>query len=94
MNILRIYDRTLSYRATAEECGCSPSSVASYVQKRKQGVLGDPFKRPRASIIDPCRAKIEELVAESSGRVRAKAVHRRLHSMGYRGSDRAPCAAR
>ena len=88
MEILRVYDQTLSYRETARQCGCSPHTVIAYVKKRKQGALGDPIKRPRASIIDPYRGKIEELVAESSGKVRAKAVHKRLENMGYRGSDR------
>ncbi|MDE2769388.1 MAG: IS21 family transposase [Chloroflexota bacterium] len=88
MKILQVYDQTLSYRETARQCGCSPHTVIAYVKKRRQGALGDPLKRPRASIIDPYRAKIEELVAESSGKVRAKAVCKRLKNMGYRGSDR------
>lgn len=88
MEILRVYDQTLSYRETARQCGCSPHTVIAYVKKRQQGALGDPLKRPRASIIDPYRGKIEELVNESGGRVRAKAVCKRLKNMGYRGSDR------
>ena len=88
MNILRVYDQTLSYQETARQCGCSPHTVARYVKKRQAGTLGDSIERPRPSIIDPYREKIAELVAASSGRVRAKAVHKRLKNMGYKGSDR------
>ena len=62
MEILKSYDRLGSLRAAAEECGCSHNTVGSYVRKRAQGLLGEPLKRSRPSIVDPYRPKIEEWV--------------------------------
>ena len=88
MRILKVYDRTLSLRATAQECGCSHHTVASYVQKRALGQLGEPVRRPRLALIDPHRPLIEELVQQSRGRIRADKCHQRLLKLGYTGSER------
>ena len=88
MRILKVYDRTLSLRATAQECGCSHHTVASYVQKRALGQLGEPVRRPRLALIDPHRPLIEELVQQSRGRIRADKCHQRLMKLGYTGSER------
>ena len=88
MRILKVYDRTLSLRATAQECGCSHHTVASYVQKRALGQLGEPVRRPRLSLIGPHRPLIDDLVQQSRGRIRADKCHQRLMQLGYTGSER------
>ena len=88
LQILKVYDRTLSFRATAAECGCSHHTVQSYVRKRARGLLGEPVERPRPSVIDPHRPLIEELVQLSRGRIRADVCHRKLQKNGYTGSER------
>ncbi|WP_344432348.1 IS21 family transposase, partial [Amycolatopsis minnesotensis] len=62
-------------------------TVARYVAIRDAG--GDPFTPTRrARGIDPFLGKIEELVANSQGRIRADVVHQRLVAMGFTGTDR------
>jgi hypothetical protein len=39
MEILEAFDLTRSYRDAAELAGCSPSTVAHYVEAREQGRL-------------------------------------------------------
>lgn len=42
----------------------------------------------RGRLIDPFMEKIEELVEESKGKIRADVVHERLRTMGYEGNER------
>jgi transposase len=87
MEILEAYDLTRCAHSAAQLVGCDEKTVTRYVAVRDAG--GDPFaEAERPSIIDPWRAKIEELVERSSGRVRADVVHDRLVAMGFDGSDR------
>jgi hypothetical protein len=67
--------------------GCDEKTVTRYVEIRDAG--GDPYAEvERGSIIDPWRAKIEEPVERSKGRIRADVVHERIVAMGFDGSDR------
>lgn len=87
MNILEAYDLVGSYRAAAELAGCDHHTVKRYVQRRDAG--GElAAASPRASVVDDFRDKIDELVARSSGKVRADVVHDRLVLLGYGGSER------
>jgi transposase len=87
MEILEAYDLTRCAHSAAQLVGCDEKTVTRYVAVRDVG--GDPYADvERSSIIDPWRAKIEELVERSKGRVRADVVHDRLEAMGFDGSDR------
>jgi transposase len=87
MEILEAYDLTGSYRAAAELAGCDHHTVARYVQARAEGK--SPTERQhRARPIDEYLAKIEELVVNSHGRIRADVVHRRITAMGFTGGER------
>ncbi|MEV3898609.1 IS21 family transposase [Streptomyces anulatus] len=87
MEILEAYDLTGSYRAAAELAGCDHHTVARYVQMREAGER--PVARQhRARPIDEYLAKIEELVTNSRGKIRADIVHRRITAMGFTGGDR------
>lgn len=88
MQILQVYDQTLSFRETARVCGCSPSTVIAKVQDREAGLHDRPITRKRTSIVDPYRDKIAEMVSDSSGKVRARVVHRTIAGMGFAGSRR------
>lgn len=87
MEILAAYDRTGSFRAAAELTGCSHHTVAKHVRARDAGTPV-PENQPRAKLTDAFRKKIEELVAETRGKVRADKVHETLTSMGFTGSER------
>lgn len=87
MNILEAYDLVGTYRGAAELAGCDKNTVKHYVQRRDAG-LSPEAGLVRASIMDAYRAKIEELVERSEGRIRADKVHERLVAMGFAGSDR------
>ena len=87
MEILEAYDLTGSYRAAAELAGCDHHTVARYVQLREAGQSPET-REHRARPIDEYVEKIEELVARSSGRVRADVVHRRIKAMGFTGGER------
>lgn len=90
MQILRLFDLTGSYRATAELCRCSPDTVARFVNRRDRDQLGSPggpIGWP--SVIDPQRPKIAELVERSRGRIRADIFCQKLRDLGYKGSERA-----
>lgn len=92
MEILEAYDRTGSYRKTAELVGCDHHMVRRYVQLRGQGV--DPTERPvRSKLIDDFLPKVEELVERSRGKVGADAVHKKIVAMGFTGTDRTTCRA-
>ena len=87
MEILEAYDLTQCAHSAAQLAGCDEKTVTRYVEIRDAG--GDPYAEvERPSIIDPWRAKIEELVERSKGRIRADKVHERLVAMGFDGSDR------
>ena len=88
MEILEAFDLTRPYRAAGRLCDCSHHTVAAYVDKRDRGRLGESVPRPRPSIIDPCRPKIEEWVRRTRGQVRADVCRRRLNSTGFSGSVR------
>jgi transposase len=87
MEILEAFDLTRCAHSAADLAGCDAKTVARYVGARDRG--GDPHapvRRPMAA--DPYRAKIEELVERSAGRVRADVVHARLAALGFPGSER------
>jgi transposase len=77
MEILEAFDLTRCPHSAAELAGCDPKTVARYVGARDTGA--EPGTRlARAMLVDRYRAKIEELVERSGGRVRADIVHERL----------------
>lgn len=87
MEILEAYDLTRCAHSAAQLAGCDEKTVTRYVAVRDAG--GDPWEPAgRCSIIDPWRAKLEELVERSHGRVRADVVHERITAMGFDGSER------
>ena len=88
MEILEAFDLTRSYRAAGRLAGCSHHTVAAYVDKRDKGRLRQRALRPRPSIIDPFRPKIEEWVDRSNGQIRADICQRRLKALGFGGSER------
>jgi hypothetical protein len=93
MEILEAYDLVGTYRGAAELAGCDHHTVKHYVQRRAAGLPPDAgLERP--SIIDPYRAKIEELVEHSNGKIRADVVHDRLVAMGFVGTDRTTSGSR
>jgi transposase len=87
MNILEAYDLVGSYRGAAELAGCDHHTVKHYVERRDAGLASDAGL-VRGSIIDPFRAKIEEWVDKSHGKIRADVVHDKLVAMGFAGTDR------
>lgn len=87
MEILEAFDLTRCAHSAAALVGCDPKTVARYVARRETG--RDPTTRAqRPTKIDPYRAKIEELVERSAGRIRADVVHDRLAALGFEGSER------
>ncbi|MGF7235783.1 MAG: IS21 family transposase [Frankia sp.] len=88
MEILEAYDLTGSLRDAGELSGCSHHTVGRYVAARQAGRLVPGAPTPRPSVIDPYRAKVEELVERSKGKVRADVVHDKLVGMGYPGAPR------
>jgi hypothetical protein len=87
MEILEAFDRTRCAHSAAELSGVDEKTVARYVSIRDAG--RDPFTPARrARLIDPFLDKIEELVEDSQGRIRADVVHQRLVTMGFTGTDR------
>ena len=80
MEILEAFDLTRCPHSAADLAGCDPKTVARYVDVRDGGA--DPHARGhRPMLADPVRAKIEELVERSGGRVRADIVHERLRDV-------------
>jgi transposase len=80
MEILEAFDLTRCAHSAAELAGCDPKTVARYVGARDGG--GDPHERIRRPMLaDRYRAKIEELVERSDGKVRADIVHERLRAL-------------
>jgi Transposase and inactivated derivatives len=88
MDVLRYYDLTRSLRATAELAGCSPNTVARYVAARDEGRLTPGAAASRPSVIDEFLPKLEELVEQSKGKIRADVAHEKIAAMGFTGSDR------
>ncbi len=87
MEILEAFDLTGSYRDAAELAGCDHHTVARYVAARQAGTLtADPATR--AMLVDPWRAKLEEWVERSRGKLRADVAHDKLVALGYQGSER------
>ena len=87
MEILEAFDLTGSYRDAAELAGCDHHTVARYVAAREAGTLrADPVSR--AMVIDPYRAKLEEWIDRSRGKLRADVAHDKLVALGYGGSER------
>jgi hypothetical protein len=90
MDILESYDATGCAHSAAQLAGCDPKTVMRYVALREAGG-GDPLVRvaaARPKLIDPFLPKVEELVDNSKGKIRADRVHERLVSMGFRGTER------
>ena len=87
MEILEAFDATGSAHSAALLAGVDPKTVRRYVAKRDAGEPVDaPVQRPK--LIDPFLGKIEELVEQSEGSVRADVLHERLVAMGYTGDER------
>ena len=87
MEILEAFDLTGSYRDAAELAGCDHHTVARYVAAREAGTLtADPSTR--LMVVDPYRAKLEEWVERSRGKLRADVAHDKLVALGYQGSER------
>jgi transposase len=87
MEILASYDLTRTAWSAAQLVGCAPKTVQRYVDLRDAGL--DPFRRTRrARLIDPHLEKVEELVEDSRGKIRADVVHDRLRAMGFAGNER------
>lgn len=87
MEILEAYDLTRCATSAAELAGSDRKTVQRYVGLRDGG--RDPLEHAhRAHLIDPFVEKIEELLEDSKGKVRADVVHDRLRAMGYAGNER------
>jgi transposase len=87
MEILEAFDLTRTAWSAAELAGTDIKTVQRYVGMRDAGL--DPLERARRGrLIDPFMEKVEELVEDSHGRVRADVVHARLRAMGYEGTER------
>jgi transposase len=87
MEILEAYDLTRCATSAAELASIDRKTVQRYVGLRDAG--RDPLERARrARLIDPFMDKVEELVEDSKGKVRADVVHDRLRAMGYEGNER------
>jgi transposase len=89
MEILAAYDLTGSLRAAAKLAGCDHKTVAHWVRQRELAATGGPaVDRARPAMGGVFLAKLDELVDQSHGRIRADAAHDKLVAMGYEGSDR------
>lgn len=87
MEILEAYDLTRCAWSAAELAGCDAKTIARYVRVRDAG--GDPYAPTRRTrLIDAYLDKLEGLVEDSEGKVRADVVHERLVAMGFGGDER------
>ena len=87
MEILEAFDLTRCAWSAAELSGADAKTVQRYVGLRDAG--RDPLEHiRRGRLIDPFMGKVEELVEDSKGKVRADVVHDRLRAMGYAGNER------
>ncbi len=90
MEILESYDLTRCAHSAAQLAGCDAKTVKRYVALREAGG-GDPLVRASAArpkLIDAFLPKVEELVDNSKGKIRADRVHERLVAMGFPGDER------
>jgi transposase len=90
MEILQAYDLTRCANSAGQLAGCDPKTVKRYVALREAGG-GDPLLRAttaRPKLIDAFLGKVEELVDQSRGKIRADKVHERLVAMGFAGTPR------
>jgi transposase len=88
MEILEAYDLTRCAYSAGQLAGCDPKTVQRYVALRDAGG-GDAFTpAPRPKLIDAFLPKVEELVDNSRGKIRADKVHERLVAMGFAGTER------
>jgi transposase len=90
MEILESYDLTRCAHSAAQLAGCDAKTVQRYVALRDAGG-GDPLVRAAAArpkLIDAFLPKVEELVDNSRGKIRADRVHERLVVMGFSGNER------
>lgn len=82
MEILEAFDLTRCTHSAAELAGVDEKTVTRYVAVPDAG--RDVFARTRrARAIDAFMVKVEELVENSQGRMRADVVHQRLVGMGF-----------
>jgi len=87
MEILEAFDTTGCAQSAALLAGCDPKTVRRYAALREEG--RSPIAAPRRGrITDPFGGKIEELVENSGGKIRADKVHERLAIMGLVASER------
>src|SRR2546423_6982539 len=90
MEILESYDLTRCAHSAAQLAGCDAKTVNRYVALREAGG-GDPLVHAAAArpkLIDAFLPKVEELVDNSKGKIRADKVHERLVAMGFSGNER------
>ena len=90
MEILESYDLTRCAYSAAQLAGCDPKTVQRYVALREAGG-GDPLATAaavRPKLIDAFLPKVEQLVDDSRGKIRADKVHERLVAMGFIGTER------
>lgn len=87
MEILEAYDLAGSLRGAAVLAGCDHKTVAHWVEQRDRGALPKP-ERQRPVMHGDYRAKIDELVERSGGKIRADVAHGKLVALGYQGSER------
>jgi transposase len=89
MQILEAYDATRSLRAAAELAGCDHKTVAHWVRVRNALAEDGPVAERKRPVMGAVfRAKIDEMVASTRGRIRADVAHDRLAGIGYQGSER------
>jgi hypothetical protein len=88
MQVLEVYDLTLSYRDTAALCGVDHHTVARAVANRARGLAVADQAAVPSKLASAFIDKIDEWVARSGGRIRADVVHEKLAAMGYVGSER------
>lgn len=87
MQILEAFDLTRSYRDAGELAGCSPNTVAHWVERRDAGELtATTVQRPQ--LIEEFLPKVEEWMEASNGKIRADVAHDKLVAMGFTGSER------
>jgi hypothetical protein len=88
MEVLEVYDLTLSYRDTAALCGVDHHTVARAVANRARGLAVADQAAVPSKLASAFIDKVDEWVARSGGRIRADVVHEKLSAMGYVGSER------
>ncbi|HET9075238.1 MAG TPA: IS21 family transposase [Solirubrobacteraceae bacterium] len=86
---MEAYDLTGSLRAAAKLAGCDHKTVAHWVRQRELAATMTPVvERRRPAMGELFKAKIDELVERSGGRIRADIAHDKLVALGYEGSSR------